>query len=123
MERARSLAAAESETGSLLQANPVPLLGTQLDADTLSVSVALMIGAAVCEPHLCRFGANVSAGRLARHAELIDVVKRALRKTGFSCLLEPPDLFRYDGRKPDGVTKFAYKHGKALCWDCTCVDT
>ena len=25
-------------------------------------------------------------------------------------------------RKQDDITMFAYKHGKALCWNCTCVD-
>ena len=135
VERARLLAAAESESGMWLQAIPVPSLGTQLDPDTLTVSVALRIGAPVCEPHVCRCGANVntlglhslacrfSAGRLARHGELNDVVKRALQTSGVPCLLEPPGLSRDDGRRPDGITMFAYKHGKALCWDCTCVDT
>ena len=52
MERARLLAAAESESGLWLQANPAPSLGTQLDADTLKVAVALRIGAPVCD-HGC----------------------------------------------------------------------
>ena len=118
-----------------LQAIPVPSLGTQLDANTLKVSVALRMGAPVCEPHVCRYGTNVnalslhnlacmfSAGRLAKHAELNDVVKRALQTSGVPCLLEPSSFSRDDGRKPDGITMFAYKHGKALCWDCTYVDT
>ena len=79
------LAAAECESGMWLQVVSVPSLGTQLDLDTLTVSVALRIGAPVCEPHVCRCGGNVntiglnklacsfSAGRLARQAELIDV--------------------------------------------------
>ena len=103
--------------------------------DTLTVLVALKIGAPVCEPHVCRCGANFntlglhnlacrfSAGRLARHAELNDAVKRPLQASGVPCLLEPPGISRDDRRRPDGITMFAYKHGKALCWDCTCVDT
>ena len=127
VERARLLAAGESESGIWLQAIPVSSLGTQLDADTLTLSVALRIEALVCEPHVCRFGANVitlglhnlacrfSADRLARHAELNDVFKRSLQTSVVPCLLEPPGLSKYDGRRPDGITMFANKHGKALC--------
>ena len=35
----------------------------------------------------------------------------------------PVTLSKEDGNKPDGITLLAYKHGKPLCWDCTCVDT
>ena len=43
-----------------LQATLVHSLGTQLDANTLTVAVAPKNGAAVCEPHVCRFGDNVN---------------------------------------------------------------
>ena len=32
-------------------------------------------------------------------------------------------MSRSDGKRPDGLTIFAYKHGKKLVWDITCVDT
>ena len=75
------LASAWSESDMWLQATPVPSLGSQLGADTLTVAAALKIGAPLCEPHVRRGGANVnslglhnltyrfSACRLARHAE------------------------------------------------------
>ena len=47
VERARLLAAAESELGMWLHAISVASLGTQLDAITLTVSLALRIGAPV----------------------------------------------------------------------------
>ena len=68
---------------------------------------------------MCRF----SAGRLTRHAELDDEVKRALLAPGIPFLLELHGLSRYDDRKTDGIKMFAYKHGKPLNWDCTCVDS
>ena len=129
------LAAAESESGIRFQVISVPSLETQLEAETLTGLVALRIGAQVCEPHVCRCRANVntlglhnlacrvSAAGLPRHAELNDVVKRALHASGVSCLLEPPGLSSDDGRKPNGITMFAYKHGKALCSDSACVYT
>ena len=32
-------------------------------------------------------------------------------------------LDRGDGKRPDGLTLFPFKCGKALAWDATCVDT
>ena len=93
------------------------------------------MGATICEPHNCRCGRRVdglghhglscrySAGRLPRHANLNDVVKRALTAAGVPSWLEPVGLDRGDGRRPDGVTIFPYSHGKCLAWDATCVDT
>ena len=81
--------------------NSVHSLGTQLDADTLTVAVVLWIGSPVCEPHVCRCRANVNtlrlhnlvcrfgADRLASHAKLDDVIKRALQTSGVPCLPEP----------------------------------
>ena len=66
---------------------------------------------------------NIAAALLNYHAELNNVVKKALQTSGVPCLLEPQGLSRDDGRRPDGITMSAYKHGKALCWDCTCVET
>ena len=83
------LAAAVSEFGICHQTISDPSLRVQLDANTLTVAFAIRIGAPVCEKHVCRCGANVdsldihslvcrlSAGRLARHTELNDVVKMA----------------------------------------------
>ena len=67
----------------------------------------------------CRY----SAGRLPRHANLNDVVKRGLAMAGIPSWLEPVGLDRGDGRRPDGITVFPYSGGKCLCWDATCVDT
>ena len=67
----------------------------------------------------CRF----SAGRLPRHANLNDVVKRALAAAGVPSWLEPVGLDRGDGKRPDGMTVFPYHRGKCLLWDATCVDT
>ena len=54
---------------------------------------------------------------------MTDVVSRALQTSGVPCLLEQPGRSRHDSRKPDGIKRFAYKHGKPLYWDCTCVYT
>ena len=135
IHRARLMAAKEPYSGSWLKAVPLPKLGLHLDDATVRVSVALRLGAPVCEPHSCRCGRRVdrlghhglscrySAGRLPRHANLNDVVKRALTSAGIPAWLEPVGLDRGDGRRPDGVTVYPYNQGKCLVWDATCVDT
>ena len=114
---------------------PLSSLGLHLDDSTVRVAVALKLGAHICEAHSCRCGKRVdrsgrhglscrySAGRFPRHANLNDVVKRALATAGIPSWLEPVGLDRGDGRRPDGVTVFPYSRGKSLCWDSTCVDT
>ena len=135
VNRARLLAASSPYSGAWLNATPVPSLGLHLSDAAVQVGVALRLGAPVCEPHLCRcqrwvdiFGhhglsCRYSAGRLPRHANLNDVVKRALASAGIPSWLEPVGLDRGDGRRPDGVTVFPYYQGRSLCWDSTCVDT
>ena len=135
IDRARLLAASAPHSGAWLQATPLPDLGLHLDDEAVRVNVALRLGAPMCEPHTCRCGAMVdrlghhglscrySAGRLPRHANLNDVVKRALAVAGIPSWLEPVGLDRGDGRRPDGVTVFPYSRGRALCWDATCTDT
>ena len=97
--------------------------------------MGLRLGTPLCVSHRCRCGTLVgnlglhglscqrSAGRLPRHANLNDVVKRALAVAGMPSWLEPLGLDRGDGRRPDGLTVFPYSGGKSLCWDSTCVDT
>ena len=135
LHRARLLAAREPHSGAWIKAVPLAKLGLHLDDATVRVSVALRLGAPICEPHSCRCGRRVdrlghhglscrySAGRLPRHANLNDVVKRALTAAGIPAWLEPVGLDRGDGRRPDGVTVFPYSQGKCLVWDATCVDT
>ena len=136
IHRARLLAASQPYTGAWLHALPVPNLGLHLDDETVRVAVALRLGAAVCEPHRCRscnfpvdrlghhgLSCQRSAGRFPRHANLNDVVKRALASAGIPSILEPVGLDRGDGKRPDGLTLFPFTSGKCLAWDATCVDT
>ena len=136
VHRARLLAAGQPHTAAWIQALPVPNLGLHLDAETVRVSVALRLGAPICEPHRCRscsrkvtllglhgLSCPMSAGRRPRHAHLNDVVNRALSSAGFPAVLEPVGLDRGDGRRPDGLTVFPFREGRCLTWDATCVDT
>ena len=95
----------------------------------------------------CRF----SAGRFSRHSTINDIMKRSLDTAGLHSILEPVcicivlkissllsknypgfrcacvtdrvGLDRGDGRRPDGVTYFPFKGGKALAWGATCTES
>ena len=135
VHRARLLAARTPHSGSWLSVTPVPCLGLHLDNPSCQVAVSLRLGTQLCQSHLCHCGQRVdplghhglscrySAGRLPRHANLNDVVKRALAAAGIPSWLEPVGINRGDGKRPDGVTIFPFSQGKSLCWDSTCVDT
>ena len=66
---------------------------------------------------------HFNEGRHPRHAAINDIIFRALKSAGISALLEPIGLNRGDGKRPDGITTFAFSDGKCLCWDATCVNT
>lgn len=134
-ELARLRAVSQPESGLWLHALPSPQLGTLLDNDSLRVAVALRLGCAICEPHLCVCGAQVdrlgrhglhcvrSAGRFSRHHAINDIVRRALVSADVPAILEPPGLSRSDGKRPDGLTMVPWEKGRSLVWDATCVCT
>ena len=115
-----------------------------VDADQLSqfplwetlVAVVLRVGANTsCVPTCpCKcgvemnpkgfygFSCRLNEGRLPRHVEINSIVKRCLGKISLPCILEPTGLDRGDGRRPDGITTFRWKHGKCLVWDSTVVN-
>ena len=64
-----------------------------------------------------------SRGRLARHNSLNDAIQRSLGSAHITSVLEPVGLNRGDGKRPDGLTTFPWRFGKALVWDVTVVDT
>ena len=101
---ARLLAAASPHSGAWLQALPSPSLGLYLDDDTVRISVALRLGSPISEPHKCKCGVLVtslghhalscklSSGRLPRHHQLNDTIKRSLDAAGIPSWLEPSGL-------------------------------
>ena len=106
-----------------------------LDPESIRIAIALRLGLPLCTPHPCRCGLEIDAyglhplsckmstGRFPRHAALNDIVRRALTSAGFPSSLEPSGLDRGDGKRPDGITLFPFKHGKPLIWDATCCDS
>ena len=133
--KARLLASAQSESGAWISAIPVPNLGTQLNPDELRIAIALRTGAWISEIYTCKCGKKVDEygyhqlschfgeGRFPRHSALNDIIWRALKSAGIPSELEPVGLNRGDGKRPDGIIRFPFSHGKALCWDATCVNS
>jgi len=133
--KARILSVTNRESGSWLNALPCPALGTFLNNEELRVAVGLRLGTPICHPHTCRCGSEVdqfgvhglscqkSAGRIPRHAEVYDILKRAFVSAGVPARKEPSGLFRLDNKRPDGLTLIPWADGRCLLWDATCVDT
>ena len=134
--KARYFALQEPESNAWLNAIPSSVLGTLLDNHAFRVSIALRLGAPVYEPHNCNscgqsvdiygyhgLSCHKSAGRMARHSALNQILQRALASAGFPSVLEPVGVCRSDGKRADGMTRFPWKSGKPLLWDVTCKDS
>ena len=79
--------------------------------------MGLRLGLPLCRPHLCsQCGSEVGAsgthglscqfskGRHPHHAAVNDVLKRSLEAAKIPSHLKPSDIFRADGKRPDGVS-------------------
>jgi hypothetical protein len=134
-DKARLLASAQKESGAWLNALPCPSLGLALDDSALRIAVGLRLGTTLCHPHNCVCGEPVDhlgthglscvkkGGTFSRHSALNEIIKQACSKVNIPTLLEPPGLFRTDGKRADGLTLRPWSKGKCLVWDATCVDT
>ena len=134
-EQARLRAVSEKGASDWLNAMPITSLGLKLSDPLLRIACGLRLGSPLCQTHTCICGEKVypdgrhglscknSAGRHSRHNNINDLIQRAFGQASISAILEPPGLSRSDGKRPDGMTIFPYKHGKDLVWDVTVVDT
>ena len=115
---------------------PVASLGLQLDNEVVRVAVGLRLGLPLCRPHRCihcevevndqgthGLSCRFSKGRHPRHGALNDVVRRSLKAEKIPAHLEPSDIHRSDGKRPDGTSIVPWMSGRVLVWDVTCPDT
>ena len=129
--RARLLAASAPHSGDWIHTHPISSCGLRLDNEAIRVAVGLRLGLAICEPHPCICGdvcdargshslsCRRSAGRIARHQQLNDLVHRVLTKAGYPSIKEPAGLSTKDKKRPDGLTLVPWKKGRCLTWDVT----
>ena len=134
--RSRILGASSRESGAWLNALPISFLGLRMSDDALRTAIGLRVGAPICLPHPCsscshpvdEFGhhglsCRFSKGRVPRHHMLNSIIHHSLASANIPSRLEPSNLFREDGKRPDGVTMIPWSNGRFLVWDATCVDT
>lgn len=123
-------------SGAWLNVVPSPNIGTLMNNDVFRICVGLRLGTKICHPFECTCGVSVDSlgrhgmhckmnpGKYFRHAALNGILHKGLASINMSSLLEPPGLFRDDGKKrPDGITYTAWEKGRALVWDATCADS
>ncbi|NJL56119.1 hypothetical protein HC928_13765 [bacterium] len=133
--KARFEAISAPHAGDWLLALPLPTCGLQLDDEAVRVAVSLRLGVNLGAAHTCRCGAEVDCrglhslvckkapGRIMRHQQLNDLVKRALTSVGVPATKEPVGLLRSDGRRPDGMSLIPWCEGKMVVWDVTVATT
>ena len=124
--QSRLLATFSMESAAWLSALPARTLGNLLDDSSLRITVGLRLSTVVCTEHKCICGQIVdkfdhhglackrSRGRHARHSSPNDAIQRSLGSAHITSILEPVGVDRGDGKRPDGLTIFPWKCGKAL---------
>ena len=130
----RLTAVSSVHSGDWLHALPISSCGLRLSNEAIRIAVGLRLGLDLCLPHVCPCGGLTdakgvhalscrrSAGRLARHHAVNDIVHRALVRAQIPSSKEPSGLVRSDGKRPDGVTLIPWSQGKCLTWDVTIVN-
>ena len=123
------------ESGSWLHALPSSLIGTLMESKSFQIAISLRLGCKICHIHQCICGETVdsyghhplsctkSQGRFSRHSSVNNIIRRSFVSCNVPSILEPSDISRMDGKRPDGLTLIPWSHGKSLVWDFTCIDT
>jgi len=135
-EKARLNASKQLLSRKWLEVLPSDPVGTLLIDNQFRVGVGLKLGANICHSHLCISCGKLTTatgehglscrhgrGRQLCHRMLNDEVMKMLSKAQIPSMREPTNLWRSDGRRPDGVTLVPWERGKCLVWDATVSDT
>lgn len=135
LDIARMKAVQNKESGAWLHAFPSKNTGMLMDDSSFRICIGLRLGCDLCREYGCKCGEIVdvkglhplscfkNSGRHHRHADVNNILKRALASADIPAQLEPIGLNRSDGKRPDGVTIVPWAMGKCLVWDFTCSNT
>ena len=136
--RARILGVSTPESGQWLNARPSIQLNTFLSDEEFTAAMALRLGLPLFEPHDCSFCGDAvtsegthglrcrfSVGRMERHYEGNNIIKKAFARINIPSKLEPRGITRNPDRndRPDGVTHIPFERGRKIAWDFVCADT
>ena len=103
----------------------------KLDDQAVRVAVGLRMGLNLWVRHHCHCGSLVDArglhsfvwkkspGQISHASCPKWLVTRSFASGGLPVL--PSDLFRTDGKRPDGLTRVPWRSGKSLCFDVTVI--
>ena len=112
LEKGRLQAVSSKPSSSWFNTIPIASLGLKMNRSQLRISSALRLGSPLCILHTCVCGTKVdqsgvhgfscrkSAGRFSRHAQVNDIIKRALSSAHIFSILEPNGVSRSDGNLP-----------------------
>jgi len=135
--RARLLAAATSESGSLLNAVPASSLGLRMDDDVVRIAVGLLLGAPCAALMLASFAAH----QWIRRQFMASVASGVLdvNHVMLQLMMSSRELCHQPRSPPcwnplasvgltasdlmAGVTIAPWKSGRMLVWDVSCTDT
>ena len=135
IDQARLRAASAPHSGDWINTLPLSAVGLRLSNEDMRVAVGYRIGANICQPHTCLCGSTVDARGLhalscrksgprhSRHAQINDLIWRAIRKSQVPACKEPVGLSRSDGKRPDGASLIPWSRGRPMAWDITVPDT
>jgi len=125
-DRARLLASCVPGVGSWLHALPNATLGLRLSDSETRITVGLCLAYPIVTAHAWIVGARVqpnghyglackrSAGGHSRHYMINKFIARSLRSEGIPAILELPELFRCDSKRPDGATLIPWSCSRSL---------
>ena len=126
LARVRLLLPSSKESDAWFHALPISSFGLRMDDNTI-IAVGLRFDSTLCRPHSCQhcrakvdhlathsLGCKKSEGRHYRHAAVNNNLYRTLASAHIPSRLEPSDLNRSDGKRPDGVTMIPWKNGRTL---------
>ena len=134
-DTARLRVAASSHSGDWLHAPPITSVVLCVSDEAIRIAVGFRLGAATCQLHTCLCGLMVdakglhglscrkSAPRQIRHAQVNDLVRRAVKKAQYPTVKEPAGLARTDGKRSNGATLIPWTRGKPLAWGITIPET
>ena len=131
-DKARILFASSSHSGDWLMAPSIPSIIIEAEGRNALIDVGFELELLTHEPHTYPCGKEVelhglsfrrSTARQQRHAELSNIVWRAVKPAQIPVAKEPVGLTRTDENSPDGSTLITWSRGKSLALDVIVPDT
>ena len=135
LNKACILAASSLYDGDWLLAAPITSVDLSMSDEMILVAMGYRLRLRTCEPHTCPCDKDMdarglnglscrrSSARQQRHAQLNDIIWRAIKRAQIPIANEPVGLSRTAGKRPNGATLISWSREKPLVWNVTVPDT